>query len=104
MHVLWALILTGCGGGDGSAEDVGEKDAPVAAVEEVTPPEQAPMPEPLMRKALMCCADLAMEPVMAAYLSLGKSLATGDSPGIEGSLADMKRGLERVADPGEHLV
>ena len=98
MLVLSGLVLVACGGGDGSVPEA-EADAPVAA----NTPGPAPLPEPLMRQALMCCADLAMEPAMRSYLNLGKALAKADAAGIDTHAAGMAKGLGSVESPGAHI-
>jgi len=85
-----------------SVDEASESTEKSAASEEGKP-DPAPLPEPLMRQALMCCADLAMEPVMEAYLALGGALAKGDAGGISTQAAAMIAAIGRVTDAGEHL-
>ncbi len=100
--ILSGLVLLACGGGDGTAPE-----EPVAAPEEAeasaNTPEPAPLPEPLMRQALMCCADLAMEPAMRSYLDLGKALAKADAGDIDSHAAGMAKALGSVESPGAHI-
>ena len=109
---LLALMLIACGSSD---EEAGEEVVATAAegsedASETTgtqadaPPDPAPLPEPLMRQALMCCADLAMEPVMESYLELGRALAKADTAGITSHTTAMSAAIGRVDDAGEHLA
>ena len=95
--VFSGLVLVACGG------SVSEVEADVPVVAQANTPEPAPLPEPLMRQALMCCADLAMEPVMRSYLNLGKALAKADAAAIDRHASGMAAGLGSVESPGAHL-
>ena len=106
--LLLVLAWTACGSSvEEKPADPAVEEAADAAEEttgaEDTRPDPAPLPEPLMRQALMCCADLAMEPVMEAYLALGAALAKGDAAGISTQAGAMIAAIGRVEDAGEHL-
>ncbi len=107
---LLALMFTACSNAVEEQADEAEASEVDAkkdgAVEPTTganvQPDPAPLPEPLMRQALMCCADLAMEPVMQSYLELGRALAKGDAARISSHAAAMIAAIGRVEDVGEH--
>jgi hypothetical protein len=100
MLVLSGLVLVACGGSDGSVTET-EAETPVVAA--ANTPGPAPLPEPLMRQALMCCADLAMEPAMRSYLNLGKALAKADAAAIDTHASQMAIGLRSVESPAAHI-
>jgi hypothetical protein len=108
--VLLITALAACGdGNEEAATDVvatveeGENSSVEAAVGGDSP-EPAPLPEPLMRQALMCCADMAIEPVMEAYLALGRGLAKGDKEEQKSQARVMSKAIGRLQDAGAHLV
>ena len=108
--ILMVMVLAACGEEKeepGTAVvatvEEGEKEV-VEAVEGEGSPEPAPMPEPLMRQALMCCADMAMEPVMEAYLALGRALAKGDKEEQRSQARVMSKAIGRLQDEGAHLA
>jgi len=106
---LLALTLIACGSSDEKeavAAAGGEEEVVVdeASTQTNGQPDPAPLPEPLMRQALMCCADLAMEPVMKSYLELGRALAKGEATAISSHAKAMTAAIGRVADGAEHLT